>query len=143
MPRKVTVESLQTRLAHYNEQLEASEKRKADLEEKRQKVLQEIREKERAARTHTLCGLGGLVLKYFGEGISPDEFQTLLNRIFRIACVQEMVDMEKAKRSSVNATPDAAEIISEETRTMISDNNEGETTRTVPAVNRNTGTGNK
>ena len=32
MPRKVTVESLQTRLAHYNEQLEASEKRKADLE---------------------------------------------------------------------------------------------------------------
>ena len=31
MPRKVTVESLQTRLAHYNEQLEASEKRKADL----------------------------------------------------------------------------------------------------------------
>lgn len=143
MPRKVTVESLQTRLAHYNEQLEASEKRKADLEEKRQKVLQEIREKERAARTHTLCGLGGLVLKYFGEGISPEEFQILLNRIFRITSVQEMVDAEKAKRSSVNATQDAAEIISEETHTIISDNTEGKTDRTVPAVNHNTGTGNE
>ncbi len=141
MPRKVTVESLQTRLAHYNEQLEASEKRKADLEEKRQKVLQEIREKERAARTHTLCGLGGLVLKYFGEGISPEEFQTLLSRIFRIADVQEMVNAEKEKRVSADNVTDAAEIISEETHTMISDNNEGETARTVPALNHNAGTG--
>lgn len=142
MPRKVTVESLQTRLSHYNEQLEASEKRKADLEEKRQKVLQEIREKERAARTHTLCGLGGLVLKYFGEGISPEEFQILLNRIFRITSVQEMVDAEKAKRSSIDALPDNAEIISEETHTIISDNNEGETTRTVPAETYSSGTDN-
>ena len=142
MPRKVTVESLQTRLAHYNEQLEASDKRKADLEEKRQKVLQEIREKERAARTHTLCGLGGLVLKYFGEGISPEEFQTILNRIFRIAGVQEMIDAEKAKHVSADNVTDAAEIISEETHTMISDNNEGETARNVPALNHNAGTGN-
>ena len=143
MPRKVTVESLQTRLAHYNEQLEASEKRKADLEEKRQKVLQEIREKERAARTHTLCGLGGLVLKYFGDGISPEEFQTLLSRIFRIADVQEMVNAEKEKRVSADNVTDAAEIISEETHTIISDKNEDETMRTVPAVNCNTGTGNE
>ena len=143
MPRKVTVESLQTRLAHYNEQLEASEKRKADLEEKRQKVLQEIREKERAARTHTLCGLGGLVLKYFGEGISPEEFQILLNRVFRIAGVQEIVDAEKMKRVSADIVPDAVESISAEMHTIISDKNEGETTRTVQAVNHNTGTGNE
>lgn len=143
MPRKITVESLQTRLAHYNEQLEASEKRKADLEEKRQKVLQEIREKERAARTHTLCSLGGLVLKYFGEEISPEEFQILLNRVFRIAGVQEIVDAEKMKRVSADIVPDAVESISAEMHTIISDKNEGETTRTVPAVNRNTGTGNE
>ena len=124
MPRKVTVDALKARLAHFNEQLEASEKRKADLEEKRQKVLQEIKEKERAARTHTLCGLGGLVLKYFGEGISPEEFQELLNRIFRMNGVQEMVDAEKQKRLSADIAQESAEHISVETLPLISEESE-------------------
>ena len=49
---------------------------------KKQKLLKDlqraIKAEERRERTHNLCIMGGLVYKYFGDNISPEEFETIL-----------------------------------------------------------------
>ena len=114
MPRKVTEESLNTKLARCNEQIEATEKKNAELMEKREKLIHQIKEKERARRTHNLCGLGGLVEKYFGKDITAEEFQGILNHLFAIDGVQKFVDAEKEKRFLRDNSPVSAGDIPEE-----------------------------
>ena len=68
------------------------------MEEKRKKVQNLIAEEERKKRTHNLCSVGGLVYKYFGDDISPEEFKGMLDFLFAIDEVQDFVTEEKEKR---------------------------------------------
>ncbi len=98
MPKKNDVDEMRCRLARLNERSKSAESELKRLEEKRKKVQNLIAEEERKKRTHNLCGIGGLVYKYFGEDISPEGFKEMLDFLFTIDDVQNFVTEEKEKR---------------------------------------------
>ena len=89
---------MKEKLARLNERAKSTEEELKRLEEKRKKVQNQIAEEERKKRTHNLCCVGGLVYKYFGDDISPDEFKEMLDFLFTIEEVQNYVTEEKEKR---------------------------------------------
>lgn len=98
MPTKNDVGKMKERLARLNERAKSAEAELKGLEEKRKKVQNLIAEEDRKRRTHNLCGIGGLVYKYFGENLTPEEFKEMLDFLFAIAAVQSFVTEEKEKR---------------------------------------------
>lgn len=98
MPKKNDVCEMKERLARLNERAKSTEDELKRLEERRKKVQNLIAEEERKKRTHNLCGIGGLVYKYFGDDISPEEFKEMLDFLFSIDEVQNFVAEEKEKR---------------------------------------------
>lgn len=52
--------------------------------------------------THNLCEVGGLVYKYFGESLTGEQFKEILDVLFKMNGVQELVNAEKEKRTSMN-----------------------------------------
>lgn len=89
---------MKEKLARLNERAKSAEEELKRLEEKRKKVQNLIAEEERKRRTHNLCSVGGLVYKYFGDDISPEEFKGMLDFLFAIDEVQNFVSKEKEKR---------------------------------------------
>jgi len=98
MPKKNDVAKMKENLARLNERSKSAEEELKRLEEKRKKVQNLIAEEERKKRTHNLCSVGGLVYKYFGDDISPEEFKGMLDFLFAIEEVQNFVSKEKEKR---------------------------------------------
>mgnify|MGYP001054301882 FL=1 len=98
MPKKNDVAKMKENLARLNERSKSAEEELKRLEEKRKKVQNLIAEEERKKRTHNLCSVGGLVYKYFGDDISPEEFKGMLDFLFAIDEVQNFVSKEKEKR---------------------------------------------
>lgn len=98
MPKKNDVTKMKESLARLNERAKSAEEELKRLEEKRKKVQNQIAEEERKKRTHNLCCVGGLVYKYFGDDISPEEFKEMLDFLFAIDEVQDFVTEEKEKR---------------------------------------------
>lgn len=98
MPKKNDLSKMKESLARLNERTKSTEAELKRLEEKRKKVQNSIAEEERKKRTHNLCGIGGLVYKYFGDNLTPDEFKEMLDFIFAIDEVQSFVTEEKGKR---------------------------------------------
>ena len=92
------VGKMKEKLARLNERSKSAEAELKRLEEKRKKIQNSIAEEERKKRTHNLCGIGGLVYKYFGDDISPEEFKEMLDFLFSINEVQDFVTEEKEKR---------------------------------------------
>lgn len=112
MSKKNDVIKMKESLARLNERAKSAEEELKRLEEKRKKVQNLIAEEERKKRTHNLCCVGGLVYKYFGDDISPEEFKDMLDFLFAIDEVQDFVTNEKEKRFLRNNQP---VIISENT----------------------------
>lgn len=98
MPKKNDVDEMRDKLARLNERAKSAEDGLKKLEDKRKKIQNLIAEEERKKRTHNLCGIGGLVYKYFGENLTPEEFKEMLNFLFAIDEVQGFVTEEKEKR---------------------------------------------
>ena len=98
MPKKNDVDEMRDKLARLNERTKSAEDGLKKLEEKRKKVQNLIAEEERKKRTHNLCCVGGLVYKYFGDDISPEEFKEMLDFLFAIDEVQDFVTNKKEKR---------------------------------------------
>lgn len=98
MPKTTNVTTMQEKLARLNERTKSTEAELKRLEEKRKKIQNSIAEEERKKRTHNLCGIGGLVYKYFGDDISQEEFKEMLDFLFAIDEVQNFVTEEKEKR---------------------------------------------
>jgi len=98
MPKKNDVNKMKESLARLNERAKSAESDLKKLEAKRKKMQDLIADEERKKRTHNLCGIGGLVYKYFGEDITPDEFKEILDFLFAIDEVQNFVNAEKEKR---------------------------------------------
>ena len=105
MSKKNDVGEMKERLARLNERAKSAEDELKRLEERRKKVQNLIAEEERKKRTHNLCGMGGLVYKYFGDDISPEEFKEMLDFLFAIDGVQDFVTEEKEKRFLQNNPP--------------------------------------
>ena len=95
MPKKNDVGEMKERLARLNERAKSAEDELKKLEERRKKVQNLIAEEERKKRTHNLCGIGGLVYKYFGDDISQEKFKEMLDFLFAIDEVQEFVIAEQ------------------------------------------------
>ena len=91
------VGKMKEKLARLNERSKSAEAELKRLEEKRKKIQNSIAEEERKKRTHNLCGIGGLVYKYFGDDISQEEFKEMLDFLFSIDEVQNFVTDEKEK----------------------------------------------
>ncbi len=123
MPKKNDVDKMRGRLARLNERAKSAESELKRLEEKRKKVQNLIAEEERKKRTHNLCCVGGLVYKYFGEDISPEEFKEMLDYLFAIDEVQNFVTEEKEKRF-LRDNPSI--VISENTNLAKTENNKVE-----------------
>ncbi len=100
MSKTTNVITMQEKLARLNERAKSAESELKRLEEKRK-----IAEEERKKRAHNLCGIGGLVYKYFGDDISSEEFKVMLDFLFAIDEVQEFVIAEKEKRFLRNNPP--------------------------------------
>ncbi len=98
MPKKNDVIKMKESLARLNERAKSAEEELKRLEDKRKKIQNQIAEEERKKRTHNLCCVGGLVYKYFGDDISPEEFKEMLDFLFAIDEVQDFVTNEKEKR---------------------------------------------
>ncbi|MBD5146030.1 MAG: DUF3847 domain-containing protein [Ruminococcus sp.] len=98
MPKKNDLSKMKESLARLNERTKSTEDELKRLEEKRKKIQNSIAEEERKKRTHNLCGIGGLVYKYFGDDISQEEFKEMLDFLFAIDEVQDYVTEEKEKR---------------------------------------------
>ena len=98
MSKTTNVTTMQEKLARLNERTKSTEAELKRLEEKRKKIQNSIAEEERKKRTHNLCCVGGLVYKYFGDDISPEEFKEMLDFLFSIDEVQDFVTEEKEKR---------------------------------------------
>ncbi len=98
MPKKNDVGEMKEKLARLNDRAKSAEDELKKLEERRKKVQNLIAEEERKKRTHNLCGIGGLVYKYFGDDISSEEFKEMLDFLFAIDEVQSFVTEEKEKR---------------------------------------------
>ena len=98
MSTKNDVGKMKEKLMRLNERTKSTEAELKRLEEKRKKIQNSIAEEERKKRTHNLCGIGGLVYKYFGDDISPEEFKEMLDFLFAIDEVQSFVTEEKEKR---------------------------------------------
>lgn len=98
MPKKNDVTKMKESLVRLNERAKSAETELKKLEEKRKKVQNLIAEEDRKRRTHNLCGIGGLVYKYFGENLTPEEFKVMLDFLFTIDEVQGFVTEEKEKR---------------------------------------------
>lgn len=98
MPKKNDITKMKESLARLNERAKSAEEELKRLEEKRKKVQNLIAEEERKKRTHNLCCVGGLVYKYFGDDISPEEFKEMLDFLFAIDEVQDFVTKEQEKR---------------------------------------------
>lgn len=105
MSKKIDVIKMKESLARLNERAKSAEDELKRLEEKRKKVQNQIAEEERKKRTHNLCCVGGLVYKYFGDDIYPEEFKEMLNFLFAIDEVQDFVTEEKEKRFLRNNPP--------------------------------------
>ena len=98
MPNENDVIKMKEKLARLNERAKSAEDGLKKLENKRKKIQNLIAEEERKKRTHNLCGIGGLVYKYFGENLTPEEFNEMLDFLFAIDEVQNFVSEEKEKR---------------------------------------------
>ncbi|MDE7279006.1 MAG: DUF3847 domain-containing protein [Oscillospiraceae bacterium] len=98
MSKKNDVDEMRDKLARLNERTKSAEDGLKKLEDKRKKIQNQIAEEERKKRTHNLCSVGGLVYKYFGDDISPEEFKEMLDFLFAIDEVQDFVTKEKEKR---------------------------------------------
>ena len=96
---------MKEKLARLNERTKSAEDGLKKLEDKRKKIQNQIAEEERKKRTHNLCCVGGLVYKYFGDDISPEEFKGMLDFLFAIDEVQDFVTEEKEKRFLRNNPP--------------------------------------
>lgn len=105
MSKETDVGKMKESLARLNERAKSAEAELKRLEEKRKKIQNSIAEEERKKRTHNLCGIGGLVYKYFGDDISPEEFKEMLDFLFTIEKVQNYVTEEKEKRFLRNNPP--------------------------------------
>ena len=98
MSRKPTVEEMKAKLAKYDVRAEEEQAKLDKLEKSRAELRERIKKEEEKVRTHHLCGIGGLVYKYFGENLTPQEFKEILDVLFMMDEVQEFVDSEKEKR---------------------------------------------
>ena len=98
MSTNIDLGKMKEKLARLNERSKSAEEELKRLEEKRKKIQNSIAEEERKKRTHNLCGIGGLVYKYFGDDISQEEFKEMLDFLFAIDEVQEFVIAKKEKR---------------------------------------------
>lgn len=105
MPKKNDVTKMKEILVRLNERTKSAETELKRREEKHKKVQNLIAKEERKKRTHNLCGIGGLVCKYFGENLTLEEFKEMLDFLFTIDEVQGFVIEEKEKRLLRNNPP--------------------------------------
>ena len=105
MSTNIDVGKMKEKLVRLNERAKSVEDELKRLEEKRKKIQNSFAEEERKKRTHNLCGIGGLVYKYFGDDISQEEFKEMLDFLFSIDEVQDFVTEEKKKRFLQNNPP--------------------------------------
>lgn len=126
MPRSTNITEMQAKLARYNERTKEAAAVLSKLEESRNALKAKIDGEERKVRTHNLCQVGGLAYKYFGDGLSPDEFKELLDFVFSINEVQEFINSEKEKRFLRDNPPIVVESpVSEDTsECVLADNSE-------------------
>lgn len=114
MSRKPTVEEMKTKLAKYDACAEEEQAKLDKLEKSRAELRERIKKEEEKVRTHNLCGIGGLVYKYFGENLTPQEFKEILDVLFMMEEVQTFVDSEKEKRFARENPPVEMTSIDEE-----------------------------
>ena len=105
MPRSTNITEMQAKLARYNERTKEATTALNKLEESRNALKAKIDAEERKVRTHNLCQVGGIAYKYFGDGLTPEEFKDLLDFVFSINEVQEFINSEKGKRFLRNNPP--------------------------------------
>ncbi len=98
MPRKVDMDIMKSKLTRINERTKEAETELKKLEDSKKELQAKIEAEERKIRTHNLCGIGGLVHKYFGENLTPEDFKEMLDFLFTVTEVKEFVDSEKEKR---------------------------------------------
>ena len=98
MSRKITVDDMKAKLAKYDARAEEEQAKLDKLEKSRAELRERIKKEEEKVRTHNLCSIGGLVYKYFGENLTPQEFKEILDVLFMMDEVQAFVDSEKEKR---------------------------------------------
>lgn len=126
MPRSTNITEMQAKLARYNERTKEAAAALSKLEESRNALKAKIDAEERKVRTHNLCQVGGIAYKYFGDGLTPEEFKDLLDFVFSINDVQEFINSEKEKRFLRDNPPvvlDVPESV-EETASIITDSSE-------------------
>ena len=99
MPRKYDITEMKAKLAKYDERKMDTEKALSKIETSRKELVARIATEERKERTHNLCEVGGLVYKYFGENLTGVQFKAILDVLFNINGVQELVNAEKDKRA--------------------------------------------
>lgn len=102
MPRKFDMDEMKAKLAKYDERKKETEAALSKLENSRKELAAKIANEERKIRTHNLCEVGGLVYKYFGESLTGEQFKEILDVLFKMNGVQELVNAEKEKRTSMN-----------------------------------------
>lgn len=99
MPRKFDITEMKAKLAKYDERKRDTEKALSKIEASRKELVVKIAAEERKERTHNLCEVGGLVYKYFGENLTGEQFKEILDALFKMNGVQELVNAEKDKRA--------------------------------------------
>ena len=99
MARRFDMDEMKAKLAKYDERKTETEKALSKIEASRKDLAAKIANEERKIRTHNLCEVGGLVYKYFGENLTGEQFNTLLDMLFKMNGVQEFVNAEKDKRA--------------------------------------------
>lgn len=98
MAVKMTLEEMRAKNVRLNASILEVQETLKSKREKLAELERKIAEEERKIRTHNLCSMGGLVYKYFGDDISPDEFKEALDFLFDIGEVKKFVESEKEKR---------------------------------------------
>ena len=79
------------------EKLQDIEKRIEQLKVQRQAIVNREKEKERKGRTRRLIQNGALAEKYLAcEGISPEEFENVLQRIVSIPGVNQIKEVSNS-----------------------------------------------
>jgi hypothetical protein len=120
MSRKASIKNLRkaaddtaARVSELEKQLEEAKAKQAEAQNK-------VREREKEIQQEENNDLADKVRNFFGEDITPDEFEKEMNELLLINEVKEYIESERAKRKA-----DVENKIKEDTQnnSMVSDDN--------------------
>ena len=100
MPQRKTIEQMRAKQDKLAAKIAELNALLADKQKEFKNTQKQTAEKERDIRTHTLCTIGGMVYQRFGNDISSEEFENLLDRILSFHNVSSLVESEKRKRQA-------------------------------------------